>query len=323
MRLALSLLFISLSLFAGRIYKDNIIAKVNGEIITNYDIQELSYREELRLRQIYREPELTSKIIDIRKKALNILIEEQLILDFFESNEAYQVPSSLLEERIEKSIARRFGSDRSKFYNMLDEKNMTIEEYRKEIERGIIIELMKMEFVRKKVIVTPHDIALYYADNKENFAPPSQIHIKMIILDKTKSGFVDKIVTLREKLKDDKNFTELMDKYSDSQFSGDLGFLNISDIRPDFLDSLQTKNVNEYAEIEEDKQVIFVSKVAEKKSQVPELETVHSDIKEILQTEQETKFNEEFIADLKKSAKIEQFVPWKKMNLSLRSKSMG
>ena len=79
-----------------------------------------------------------------------MLIEEQLILDHFNNNEAFQVPSSLLEERIEKSIARRFGSKRDKFYDMLHEKNMTIEEYRKEVERGIILELMRMEFVRKK-----------------------------------------------------------------------------------------------------------------------------------------------------------------------------
>ena len=93
---------------------------------------------------------LQKRIYELRHRALDMLIEEQLILDHFNSNDAYQVPSSLLEERIEKSIARRFGSNRDKFYDMLNQKNMTVEEYRKEVERGIILELMRMEFVRRK-----------------------------------------------------------------------------------------------------------------------------------------------------------------------------
>jgi parvulin-like peptidyl-prolyl isomerase len=296
-----------LSSFAGRIYKDSIMAKVNGHIITSYDIQELSYREEMRLRQIFNGPELPSRIIDLRKRALNILIEEQLILDHFNSNDAYQVPSSLLEERIEKSIARRFGSDRDKFYDMLHQKDMTIEEYREEIERGIILELMRMEFIRKKIVVTPHDIALYYAENSKEFASPSQMHIKLIILSKSKDNFDMRVNKIKQELKDGKTFDELMPQ-SDSQFSGDLGFLKMSDIRPDFLEALKDKKAGEYITIEESAQMLFVQLSEIRKSEVPPLEKITDQIKGKLNSDQEKHYREQFISDLKRGAKIEKYV---------------
>jgi len=296
-----------LSSFAGRVYKDSIMAKVNGHIITSYDIQELSYREEMRLRQIFNGPELPSRIVDLRRRALDILIEEQLILDHFNSNDAYQVPSSLLEERIEKSIARRFGSDRDKFYDMLHQKDMTVEEYREEIERGIILELMRMEFIRKKIVVTPHDIALYFAENKAEFATPSQMHIKLIILSKDKSKYDERVTKLKQELKDGKSFDELMPQ-SDSQFNGDLGFLKMSDIRPDFLEALKNKKPGEYITIEETTQMLFVQLSEVRKSAVPPLEDISDQIKSKLTSDQEKQYREEFISDLKRGAKIEKYV---------------
>ena len=307
MRLFTLFMFIGLGALAGKTYSDKIMAKVNGHIITNYDIQELSYREEMRLSQIFKGPTLQKRIYELRHRALDMLIEEQLIIDHFNNNDAYQVPSSLLEERIEKSIARRFGSNRDKFYDMLNQKNMTVEEYRKEVERGIILELMRMEFVRKKIVVTPHDIALYYAENKEKFAEPSKMHIKLIIVNKSKPSFQSKIDSIKLKLTNGEKFDELM-SLSDSQFSGYLGFLKISDIRPDFLESLKDKKAGEYITIEEESQTLFVQLAGLKQMETPKLEDVHSKIKSQLQSEQEKRFNTEFIDGLKKAAKIEKYV---------------
>ncbi|WDE98294.1 SurA N-terminal domain-containing protein [Lentisphaera profundi] len=301
------LTLLCLSTFGGRIYKDSIMAKVNGHIITSYDIQELSYREEARIRQIFTGPELPSRIIALRKKALGILIEEQLILDHFNGNEAFQVPSSLLEERIEKSIARRFGTDRDKFYDMLHQKNMTVDEYRKEIERGIILELMRMEFIRKKIVVTPSDIALYYAKHKSDFATPSKMHIKLIIISKDKDQDGKRVAALNKALNDGENFDGLMSQ-SDSQFSGDLGFLKISDIRPDFIEALQDKKSGDFITIEETSQTLFVQLSEIRNSEVPKLETINAQIKRTLQSNQEKHYRTAFINDLKKSAKIEKYV---------------
>jgi len=307
MKIFALLTVIALSTMAGRNYSDKIMAKVNGHIITNYDIQELSYREEMRLSQIFKGPALNKRIFELRQRALDMLIEEQLILDHFNSNDAYQVPSSLLEERIEKSIARRFGSKRDKFYDMLHQKNMTVEEYREEVERGIILELMEMEFVRKKIVVTPHDIAIFYADNKELFAEPSKMHIKLIIISKEKADYQSRVDSIKLKLTNGEKFEDMM-KFSDSQFSGDLGFLKISDIRPDFLEALKDKKSGDYITIEEQEQTLFVQLAGIKQTATPKLEDVHGKIKAQLQEEQKKRFKGEFIDSLKQAAKIEKFV---------------
>ena len=63
MKTIILLVLISITTFAGRTYTDKIMAKVNGHIITNYEIQELSYREEMRLSQIFKGPTLNKEYL--------------------------------------------------------------------------------------------------------------------------------------------------------------------------------------------------------------------------------------------------------------------
>ena len=306
----IALIFSTLTLSAQRIYKDSILAKVNGKIITSYDVQELSYREELRLRQVMKGKDITDQLFALRQRALNILIEEQLIIDKFRSTQGFQIPSSLLEERVETSIAKRFGADRTAFYEMLDSKKMTMEEYREEIERGLIVELMKMEFVRKKTVVTPHDIAMYYSEHSERFVKPAKLHIRMILIQADKhSDYTQRVEVLHNKLKAGEDFEALMKTESDSQYSGDLGLQDTKDIRADFLSALEEKQKGDFTlAINNAKESIFLQVADLVQPAKPELAQMHSRIKRLLEQEQESKYYKEFIIDLRKAAKIEEFI---------------
>ena len=306
----ITLILTCLPLYSQRIYKDSILAKVNGKIITSYDVQELSYREELRLRQVMKGKDITSQLLALRQRALNILIEEQLIIDKFRNTPGFQIPSSLLEERVETSIAKRFGADRSSFYQMLDEKKMTMEEYREEIERGLVVELMKHEFVRKKTVVTPHDIAVYYNDNSDRFVQPTKMHIRMIMIMANKhSDYTQRVEKLHLELKAGGDFQELTKAYHDSPYSGDLGLQLSQDIRSDFLSSLKDhKNGDFVLAINNAKESIFLQLADSITPAKPELSQLHAKIKNSLEKEQEAKYYKEFIIDLRKSAKIEEFI---------------
>ena len=78
----------------------------------------------------------------------------------------------------------------------------------------------------------------------------------------------------------------------------------MSDIRPDFLEALKGKTQGDFITIEEQGQTLFVLLADLKQSATPKLEDVHNQIKSKLQSEQEKRFNDEFINGLKQSAKI-------------------
>jgi peptidyl-prolyl cis-trans isomerase SurA len=157
-------------------YTDRIVAVVNKEIITWFDLQNEIQDEYSRLKAKYRGEELERRYTKKQREVLNALIVEHLQLQ-----EAKAKGISVTQEEIDAALRRTPLSP-----------SQTEEEFGKSL---LLKKLFDFE-VRRNVVVEEEELRRYYEANPNNFRTPPQYRLKQIFLTAQ-----DEIARLRAKTK--------------------------------------------------------------------------------------------------------------------------
>lgn len=242
----------TISSTAGTLYSDGLAARVNGSIITQFDITRLTRNHEINLSKSLSAKEAMGKILAIRKSALATLIAEELIHQEFKSA-GYQVPPTILESRIEKIIAETAGSDHQKFRHNLESQKLSYMEFKTNLEKSIAIEMMVSINVFQKIHITNQDIHECFTKNKEDYGAANSALIQVIYVNsegKTKKEFKKKIQSINKKLTNGEDFGKLADEFSefpDSPKAGSLGWMQIPKLRKDYCGAIKGLKKGEIA----------------------------------------------------------------------------
>ena len=157
-------------------YTDRIVAVVNKEVITWFDLQNEIQDEYSRLKAKYRGEELERRYTQKQREVLNALIVEHLQLQ-----EAKAKSISVTQEEIDAALRRTPLSP-----------TQTEEEFSKSL---LLKKLFDFE-VRRNVVVEEEELRRYYEANPNNFRTPPQYRLKQIFLTAQ-----DEIARLRAKTK--------------------------------------------------------------------------------------------------------------------------
>ena len=178
MRLLGCLFLLSLILLptSGIGYTDRIVAVVNKEVITWFDLQNEIQDEYSRLKAKYRGEELERRYTKKQREVLNALIVEHLQLQ-----EAKAKGISVTQEEIDAALRRTPLSP-----------SQTEEEFGKSL---LLKKLFDFE-VRRNVVVEEEELRRYYEANTNLFRKPPQYRLKQIFLEAQ-----DEIARLRAKTK--------------------------------------------------------------------------------------------------------------------------
>lgn len=297
---------------AQQVYKDSILAKVNGQIITRFDVSELTFFEEMRLRRIYpanneeQAQILMGKLEELRKNAYQRLIDNTLILSRFRELET-EIPREMIEERMQQLIQQNADGDLVKYHADMEKRGYTMEDVRKKVHDMLVVELMRRENVDRKIVVTPQDISFYYNENKEAYATEGGIHLKMLVI--TKPGHADLAKKALEEAAKGSTYEELLKKYGDASQSADLGLQPAADLRPEFVKAAATMKDGDFkAALNEEAYTVLLNLETRLDAGVKPLEKVYQQINRTLREEQFNKLYKTFIDDLKKSASVVEFV---------------
>ena len=234
-------------------YSDGVIAIVNDEVITGFDvISSTVFSEHRTLAQAAEgdpgeKAELVQKakkdIEDERKRVANRLIDQILIFAEFQKK-GYQLPNDLIEKELDNIIAQQTGGDRARFDELLAAQRMTIDDYRKQLRRRISVRLLVSHEVDRRIIIAPTDIAAYYETHRADFAAAGKVRLQALMLRKDAEGKVNakKLGELKAKLAETKlDFDALVAAYSEGAFrekAGDLGWLAEGELKPEFAAAL-------------------------------------------------------------------------------------
>jgi len=219
----------------------NVVAKVGGKPITMLDIK----RQEAMLTQQLQGYADSAQIVamqpTIRKQAVDNAINRLLLEGALDKSGA-KVDPKTVDERM-SYFRKNFVSDEA--YNAdLAKRGMTPEQFRREIEIGILAEELFNKRTASIKPVSDADARAFYDANEERFAQPERVKASHILLQVNKDDS-DAIRAQKKaeaqrilgELKKGADFAELARKYSDcpsKQQGGDLGYFERGRMDPTF-----------------------------------------------------------------------------------------
>jgi peptidyl-prolyl cis-trans isomerase SurA len=136
-----------------------------------------------------------------------------------------------------------FGGDRRRFLEYLRARGETARDFRRNIHKRVVVNVMRSENRRSQSEISPERIEEFYVQNKIRFYQEEALHLRQIIL----TPMADEgLVTLRQtankviyELNSGANFGDVARKYSQDEMSrsgGDWGWIERKDIRKELGD---------------------------------------------------------------------------------------
>lgn len=292
---------------------DGIAAVVNQDVITFSQVRELVGPAEAQARRELRGEALPEKIKEIRLRAINDLIDRQLILQEFNKNK-FNIPDHFVEDRVNAIVREEFGGDRNAFVRTLQAQGYTLEKF-KNLERDkMIVQAMRGQNVRSDIIIPEPRIQEYYQKNRSEFSEDDQIKLRMIAIRRAEDGSDSRRKTMQEirsKIVEGAEFQDLARLYSEDSTQdqgGDWGWINrrtLNETLSKTAFSLKPGQVSEIIELGNSYYLLLVE--AKKNATVKPLAQLRDNIQAKLIQEERRKREDEWIARLRKKAYIKMF----------------
>lgn len=293
---------------------DRIVAEVNDDIITLYDLNRKAAPYIKRVKAMARPLEEERRMIyELREKVLNQMIDEKLT-----DQEIQRYNINVSEEAIDKTIEemkkRSYLTDQQ-LREQLETEGLTMEDYREQMKNQILrIRLVNRE-VKSKIVITDEDIRSYYEAHLDRFAGEGSVHLRQIFLkapsfapESEKQALRDKLMSIRQQVMEGASFEDLAREFSESPLAkdgGDLGTFAMNDLAPNVLNSLSGLKTGDVSSIVENDQGLMIFYIEEMKGgQNQSLEDVSAEIENILYDEIVNKKFASWLEDLRERSHI-------------------
>lgn len=297
---------------------DGIAAQVNGDVITFSQVRDLVSGNERSIRTQYSGQEMADKIRDARKAALQTLIDRQLILQEFKKKE-YQIPDSIVEDRVNSIIREEYGGDRPAFTRTLQAQGITMAKFREQQRDMFIVQAMRFQNLKTDFIVSPFKLDEMYSAKKPDYTTPEQIHLWMISISKgtvpsgSRESDPQRAVAdeIRDKLNKGGKFEQLASLYSEDssrQAGGDWGWIDNKTLN-EALSAVAFKlDVNKVSPVITQGNSYYILRVSERKSAYTKpLTEVRPDLEKKIVAEDKARQASEWLAGLRTKAFIKTF----------------
>lgn len=162
---------------------DEIVAKVNHEIITLTDLQRELNLLRSGLEEQFRDPQQQEQVYEQQKRALlRSIIENKMMLQRAEelglaANIDTDVAAFLEETRKQAGIPNMEVLDQ-----VLRQRGSSLAQYRESIKQRMIIESLLGQFVYSKLTVLTPEIEAYYQRHIDQFTEPEEVELAEILL---------------------------------------------------------------------------------------------------------------------------------------------
>jgi len=133
-----ALLLVASFVTAEPVKIDGVAALVNESTVTMGDALALLQPVQQDLRARYRGKELEDKLREAYAEAVDRLVERQLILDSYESQDR-KLPDWVVSRRIDEIVRNMFKGDRSKLVEALAEDGLTFDEWEEEVRGHVVV----------------------------------------------------------------------------------------------------------------------------------------------------------------------------------------
>jgi peptidyl-prolyl cis-trans isomerase C len=291
------------------------VAVVNGVVITN---DQYSTELEIQRNRVAQQgAQLSdSQLAKLKKEVLDGLIEREMLYQESQKNGI-----KITEQEVDNQFAtfRKHFSNEDEYKDAIGKMNITENEIKEQITRGLAIRELIDRKITKNVSVTDEESKAFYDGNPQFFKQPEQVKASHILIksdanasDSEKSEARKKIEDIQQKLKEGGDFAKLAEEYSEGPSKvkgGDLGFFRRGQMVKPFEDAAFAMQPNEVSDIVETRFGYHLIKVYDRK---PEQVLAYTEVKDKLtlhlKQQKVEKEASQYIEKLKKESKIEKFL---------------
>jgi len=295
---------------------NGIAAIAEGQIIT---VEEL--RRELepvipRLRvESKNAQEFSKRIEELSKQVLQNMIDRIIIVKAAEEK-GLLIPPSYIEQEYDDVLNRDFGGDRGRFLEYLKARGETARDFRTDIYKRVVINVMRAETRRSQSEISPERIEEFYVKNKIRFYQSESLHLRQIILTPlADEGLVPLRQTAKkviEELESGANFGDIARKYSQDEMirrGGDWGWIERKDVRKELSDAAFALNAGEYSQPIELGGTIFILYAEDKREEmIQPVSQVRDIIENVLVGEIAREAQEKWLEGIRNESYIRYFM---------------
>lgn len=286
---------------------DGVAAVVNDDVITFSQVREVTAALEKSVAANFQGAEAKDKIKEIRLRAVNDLIDRQLIIQEFRKLKA-TIPPHVVDDRINAVVREEFGGDRSAFLRTIAAQGYSIDRLRKMEEEKIIVQAMRTREVKGDPIIPAGRVEAFYHEHAQQWTQGDEAKLRMI---KIVAGAEPEknrkmIQEIRDKIVRGADFGDLARIYSmdsNQDNNGDWGWVKRGDLNPAlerFVFSLSTGKVSDVIPLDGSYYLLLVE--AKKGGVTRPLSEVRDDIERQLLSEERQKMQQGWLAKLRKKA---------------------
>ncbi len=312
--------FVLILVFLPAMAQEKQSSEKNAALVNGVAISMEQYTKELNI-QIDRVSRQGGQVTDdqlaaLKNDILDSLIEREVLYQQSQKD-GIQITDQTIDDQL-AAIKKRFPNE-TEYKNALSKMNLSEDEVKAQIKRGLSIKELIDQQITSKVVITDEESKAYYDKNPQMFKQPEQIKASHILIkvdakadEAKKAEARQKIEEVQQKLKDGGDFAALAKEYSEGPSSakgGDLGYFRRGQMVKPFEEAALALKPNEVSDVVETRFGYHLIKVYDNK---PEQTLAYADVKDkIIQRLKQEEIEKEavqYVDKLKKDAKIEKFI---------------
>jgi peptidyl-prolyl cis-trans isomerase SurA len=289
---------------------DRIVAVVNSDIITLYDLNRAFKPYEANIKALGYPPDKERETLyQVRSDLLSQLIDSQLA-DQQIKREQISVTQQEIDITVERIKESRSFTD-EQLRQGLAAQGITMEEYRKEIESQILRTKLMNREIKSKVVITEEEIEAYYNEHQEKYGVDKKYYLWNLFI---KASGSDKDEALAEmqaieyRLTQVNSFENLVKELNETPTAvqgTDLGLYSLGDLSEELQGVVKKLKANEFSQILETNfgyQIIYVQKIED--SSAKPIGEVKDEIRQLLYDELVDNKYQDWLLELRERSHI-------------------
>jgi len=285
--------------------ESDVAAKVNGEVITNAELDKQLEQLKKQYPQMFTGADGEGRMLDFKQRLLDNLINQKLVEQAAKEKDI-KITDADVEKQIEQ-LKSGFKDD-AQFEQALKTAGMTVDQLKTQIRDQLLTQKL-IESLAADIKVTEAEVQAYYDKNKTQFFQKEAKKASHILFKPDDKKTAEKVLA---QVKSGGDFAALAKQYSvdtaTASKGGDLGWPTTPYV-PEFETALAKLKKGQTSALVQTPYGWHIIRVTdERKGKQQTLAEVKAQIEQIIQQQRRADGYQKFLDDLKKKAKIEILV---------------
>lgn len=287
---------------------NSILASVNGEAISLQDVLMISRPQEIQAFAAFESKRLEQEIRNIRKKAVDELINRKLIIaDYYK--QPGRIQSSYFEQELDQAAFRMGCRSRSELRRKLIATGVDFEKFRKELEERMIYFYMLQRQGAIAGEATPQEIYEYFEKHRKELSGTETYELAMLKIENLRSDYRLVCQNIEAELAADPGrFAGLVKKYSADSRDGSIGAIEPGKMRIEFAMALKKPVVGKvYGPVKLEDGTAWIKLLKHNRPVNASFQEVQDKIKRIIENDRRKKVVDIYTENLRRNAILEYF----------------